>query len=318
MKVQTTVACSKAAAAQRAGRTGRNCAGQCLRLVTQDQWDRMPKIDPVQPRMQDHTELYLRLSVPSVRDLRDTLMDSLAMSYSMRSRSNEKLFLMGMVDRKGELTEMGAFAAELGCQPENAALLWHAKRLEVMEDALTIFAILERGQGLATKERRVKVPHPDGDLHSLLNVWHYLQWMDHRTHSMTGRHRDAIWTKEKVTLRTFTVVKEFRAEIATKREGLLKTWPKARDETTNTRLALALFKAYKTSMMIRNASGQYSSVNDDDEWRFGSKESRSSVLKFKPQLIIAPGRMVRIQALGPKDCGAEARIDLAMPVSWSS
>ena len=29
-----------------------------------------------------------------------------------------------------------------------------------------------------------------------------------------------------------------------------------------------------------------------------------------------PGRMVRIQALGPKDCGADARIDLAMPVPW--
>ena len=31
VKVQATVVCSKAAAAQRAGRTGRNCAGECLR-----------------------------------------------------------------------------------------------------------------------------------------------------------------------------------------------------------------------------------------------------------------------------------------------
>ena len=68
--------------------------------------------------------------------------------------------------------------------------------------------------------------------------------------------------------------------------------------------------------MIRNASGQYSSVHDEDEWRFGSKESQSSVMRFKPQLIIVPGRMVRIQALGPKDCGAETRIDLAMGVPW--
>ena len=173
VKVQATVVCSKAAAAQRAGRTGRNCAGQCLRLVTQEQWNRMPKIDPVQPRMQDHSELYLRLSVPSVRDLRNTLMTSLSMSQSMKARSNEKLFLLGMIDRQGELTNMGAFAAELGCQPENAAFLWHARKLEVMEDALTIFAIMERGQALMAKERRAKVPHPDGDLHSLLNVWNH-------------------------------------------------------------------------------------------------------------------------------------------------
>ena len=71
-------------------------------------------------------------------------------------------------------------------------------------------------------------------------------------------------------MHTYTLVKEFRAEISTKCEATLKTWPKARDETTNTRLALALFKAYKTSLMIRNASGQYSSVNDNDELRFGS------------------------------------------------
>ena len=134
-----------------------------------------------------------------------------------------------------------------------------------MEDALTIFAILERGQGLTEKERRVKVRHSDGDLHSLLTVWHYLQWLDHRTHSLPGRHKEALWTKEKVSLRTYTIVKEFRAEIATKCEGVLKSWPKARDETTNTRLALALLKPYKTSLMIRNASGQYSSANDDDE-----------------------------------------------------
>ena len=85
------------------------------------------KIDPVQPRMQDHSELYLRLSVPAVRDLRNTLMTSLAMSPSMRARSNEKLFLLGMIDRQGELTNMGAFVAELGCQPENAALLWYCQ-----------------------------------------------------------------------------------------------------------------------------------------------------------------------------------------------
>ena len=34
-------------------------------------------------------------------------------------------------------------------------------------------------------------------------------------------------------------------------------------------------------------------------------------MKFKPQLIIFPGRMVRMQALGPNECGAETRIDLA-------
>ena len=42
---------------------------------------------------------------------------------------------------------------------------------------------------------------------------------------------------------------------------------------------------------------------------------QNSVLKFKPQFIIVPCRMVRIQGLGPKDCSVDARIDLAMASS---
>ena len=64
--------------------------------------------------------------------------------------------------------------------------------------------------------------------------------------------------------------------------------------------------------MIRGAVGSYTSVMDYDEWRFGSLESRSSLLKFSPQFIIAPGRMVRMMAMGTKP--ADLRIDLAMGV----
>ena len=44
----------------------------------------------------------------------------------------------------------------------------------------------------------------------------------------------------------------------------------------------------------------------------GSADSRSSLLKFSPQFIIAPGRMVRMMAMATKP--ADARIDLAMGV----
>ena len=42
------------------------------------------------------------------------------------------------------------------------------------------------------------------------------------------------------------------------------------------------------------------------------RESRSSLLKFNPQFIIAPGRMVRMMAMACKR--AETRVDLAMGV----
>ena len=71
-------------------------------------------------------------------------------------------------------------------------------------------------------------------------------------------------------------------------------------------------KHTKLTLMIKAAVGNYTSVTDYDEWRFGSNESRSSVLKFNPQFVIAPGRMVRMMAMGSKP--ASARIDLAMGV----
>ena len=171
VKVQATMPCSKAAAEQRAGRTGRNCEGRCVRLVTQDQWNRMPYTDPMQPRLTDHTQLYLRLFMPDVKDLRETLLNKMSMTKPMRLRAHDKLSLLGMYNQDGDITKLGEFAADLGCEPENfeAVLLWYAKEFQVMENALTIFAILEPGPAFVAKERRVKVAHPDGDMHSLVN-----------------------------------------------------------------------------------------------------------------------------------------------------
>ena len=104
----------------------------------------------------------------------------------------------------------------------------------------------------------------------------------------------------------------FRREASDRCKDKFGNWSNRRDETYSSRLALALFKAYKLTLMIRGATGNYTSVTDYDEWRFGSNESRSSVLKFSPHFIIAPGWMVRMMAMGSKP--ASMRIDLAMGV----
>ena len=312
VKVQATMPCSKAASEQRAGRTGRDRDGQCIRLVTQDQWNRMPLRDPIQPRLMDHTQLYLRLSLPDVADLRDTLLQKMSMTDPMKQRAMQKLTLLGMYNQDGTITSLGKFAAQLGSEPENAALLWYANEFQVMEDALTIFAILERGPAFASKEQRVKVPHPDGDMHLMVNVWNYFQWLDQRTCTLSKEEKERIWSKEHVSFRTYQTVYEFRREATDRCKEKFNNWSNHRDETYSSRLALALSKAYKLTLMIRDGLGNYSSVTDYDEWRFGSNESRSSVLKFHPQFIIAPGRMVRMMAMGNKP--ASTRIDLAMGV----
>ena len=132
VKVQATMPCSKAASEQRAGRTGRDKDGQCIRLVTQDQWNRMPLRDPIQPRLMDHTQLFLRLSLPDVADLRDTLLQKMSMTNPMKQRAMQKLTLLGMYNQDGTITSLGKFAAELGSEPENAVLLWYANEFQVV------------------------------------------------------------------------------------------------------------------------------------------------------------------------------------------
>ena len=66
-----------------------------------------------------------------------------------------------------------------------------------MEDALTIFAIMERGQSFRAKERRIKSPHPCGDVRSLVNVWNCFKRLDYRTKSMNKSDRDRQGTTEK-------------------------------------------------------------------------------------------------------------------------
>ena len=217
-----------------------------------------------------------------------------------------------MFNNDGTITKLGRFAADLGSEPENAVLLWYANEFQAMEDALTIFAILERGPAFTAREQRIKVPHPDGDMHSLVNVWHYFQWLDQRTNSLSKDEKEKTWSKEHVSFRNYQTVSDFRKEVADRCKLQFGNWSTDRDETYSTRLALALFKGYKLTLMIRGAVGNYTSVSDNDEWRFGSMESRSSLIKFSPQFLIAPGRLVRMMSMGTKP--ADMRIDLAMGV----
>ena len=62
-----------------------------------------------------------------------------------------------MYIQDGEITKLGKFALNLGCEPENAVLLWYA---------------------FTRKRKKIEVAHPDGDMHSLVSVWHYCQWLD--------------------------------------------------------------------------------------------------------------------------------------------
>ena len=56
------------------------------------------------------------------------------------------------------------------------------------------------------------------------------------------------------------------------------------------RLSLSLFRAFKTSLLVRNVDGHYSMINGQDQWDIAA----TSTVKFAPSLVISPSRTVRI------------------------
>ena len=48
------------------------------------------------------------------------------------------------------------------------------------------------------------------------------------------------------------------------------------------RLSLSLFRAFKTSLLVRNVDGHYSMINGQDQWEIAV----TSTVKFAPSLVI--------------------------------
>ena len=83
------------------------------------------------------------------------------------------------------------------------------------------------------------------------------------------------------------------------------------DRNAMSRLSLALFRAFKTSLMVRNIDGHFSMINDQDQWEIAN----TSTVKFAPSLVIAPSRTVRILGQHSKsDEPPAAKLEIVMGV----
>ena len=216
-KVQQTVPCSQAASLQRGGRAGRDSPGVCVRLVTQLEWDNMPPRDPPQPHMDDQTSLYLRVaSTEAVSSIREKLLDTIGMTKELRAEAQQMLFIHDLVDVYGHLTDKGNFVSSLDCETEHGCLLWLAREYNVLPDAITIFTILARNPTFVSNEFKKLLPHPDGDLHTMLNAWNAALWLQQLTLGMDTESATRIWGKYNLSQRQFEVLREYRGFVAEK------------------------------------------------------------------------------------------------------
>ena len=106
------------------------------------------------------------------------------------------------------LTAKGTFVSNLDCETEHGCLLWIAKEYNVLPDAITIFTVLARNA--TSNEFKKLTPHPDGDLHTILNAWNTATWLQQLTKDMETEPATKVWGKYNLSQRQFEVLQEYR------------------------------------------------------------------------------------------------------------
>ena len=194
---------SRASARQRSGRAGRTRNGKCFRLYTEDSYNKI-LFEQTFPEIlrSDISSVVLILKKLKVENLvRFDFMDPPAPETLIRAL--EVLNYLGAIDDEGELTEVGNQMSEFPLNPQFAKTLIEAPKYGVVDEMLTIVAMLSSGDPFVrppeyareADECKMELAHPDGDHITLLNVynayiqepksgrfkWCYNHYLNHRT-----------------------------------------------------------------------------------------------------------------------------------------
>lgn len=133
---------SQAEATQRAGRTGRNCAGKVYRLYSEKVYDQMGRniIPEIQRTSVTGTMLYLYSIGKTTQEIFNFhFMDK--PEPELYHRGNYELLKLGAIDNE-KITELGKKMAEFPISPILARLLLYGAEYKTMSEILSIVALL--------------------------------------------------------------------------------------------------------------------------------------------------------------------------------
>lgn len=136
---------SQEEAEQRAGRAGRIEEGSCFRMLTQEEFDRLPKHAVTEIERTNLAHLILRLR-GNGRDP-ETFPFFVQPDKAALHAGVEQLKILGALDAEGNVTEIGERMLEIPFKPEDARMLVEAERRGCEDAALTL-ALFAREQKL--------------------------------------------------------------------------------------------------------------------------------------------------------------------------
>ena len=106
--------------------------------------------------------------------------------------------------------------ANLDCEPEYGCLLWMGHEHQVLSETITVFTILSRNATFVLNEFKRLLPHPDGDLHAILNAWNTCVWIQQLTGKLDTEQATQVWGKYFLSRRLFEVLQEYRSLVVEK------------------------------------------------------------------------------------------------------
>merc|ERR1712166_563508 len=176
---------SQASANQRAGRAGRTAPGKAFRLFTL--WSFSHEMEENEVPEVQRTNLgnvALTLKALGIDDLvHFDFMDPPPVETLIRAL--EQLYALGALNDRGELTKMGRRMAEFPCDPMLSKMLIVSETYGVVEEILSVTAMLQIGGALfyRPKDRAVHADNarkafhePQGDHLTLLRIWN--EWKE--------------------------------------------------------------------------------------------------------------------------------------------
>lgn len=167
---------SQASAEQRAGRTGRNGPGVCVRLFSEDDFKKRPKYPDPSITRQDLTALLLAMKSLDLGKDFDLLTDP---SSEQWEHAEESLRDFGAIDEQGQLNDYGRSMSKIALDPRLAHFVLKSVEYGCVQEAVTMAAMLTVGRFFVRELyeqdefRLVKnqFSDPESDFLTLLNIW---------------------------------------------------------------------------------------------------------------------------------------------------
>lgn len=247
---------SRAAANQRAGRAGRTGPGKCFRLFTSWAFENELPEDTVPEILRTNlANVVLTLMSLGIHDLLHfDFMD--APPSEALIAALEELRLLGALNDKGQLTQLGRRMAEFPADPQLSRMIIAADTLGVVQEAVTIAAMLDvagslffkpKGKEVHAENARARFNMGDaGDHIALLRV--YTEW--------EASGYDEGWAADHyVQHKSLRRARDIRDQLLNLTERVELTW--SSDPENHTAILSALYTGFFMQVATLSASGGY-------------------------------------------------------------